>query len=54
VTEPGITPNPRPGPWRRIDGGGGTADIRTVPEPGVGISLLAGAALLRLVSRRRQ
>ena len=54
ATEPGITPNPRPGPWRRIGGGAGVADIRLVPEPGVLSSLLAGFVLLRVLARRRQ
>jgi hypothetical protein len=54
ATEPGIMPIPRPGPWRRVGGGAGVADIRLVPEPGVLPSLLAGIMLLRGLVLRRQ
>ena len=51
ATEPGITPIPRSGPWRRIAGGGGNADIRMVPEPNALLSLVAGVVLLGFLRR---
>jgi len=55
VTEPGITPAPHPahGPWRRVSAQADEADIRTVPEPGQVVLLLAGLVALRLLPRRR-
>ena len=54
VTQTGITapPNPAHGPWRRVSAQAREADIRTAPEPGVGVSLVCGLALLACLGRR--
>jgi hypothetical protein len=55
VTEAGITPPPNPahGPWRRLSAQAVEADIQVVPEPGGGVLLGSGIALLLLIGRRR-
>ena len=50
--QPGTTPTPRAGPWRRIQSVGAAGDVRVVPEPGAVLGLLAGAVLLGLLGRR--
>ena len=52
---PGVTPVVRAGPWRRLQGGAGTIDIRIVPEPGLMLGLLTGAGgLVSLSARKRR
>ena len=46
-------PNPRGGPWRRLQGQAVEADLRVVPEPGA-IGLVAGGLLLAFLERRRR
>jgi len=53
VTEPGVTPSPRRGPWRRLQGRASTSDVRVVPEPGV-VGLLTGTVGLLALARRRR
>jgi hypothetical protein len=55
VTQSGITPPPSPahGPWKRISAQAVEADIRTLPEPGGGVLLVAGLACLVGLGRRR-
>ena len=54
ATQPGITPIFRPGPWHRLQSRAMTGDIRTLPEPGVGVAMLAGIVLLRSLAERRR
>jgi len=42
----GDPPSAEPGPWFRLQGRATPGDIRTVPEPGIGATLLAGALFI--------
>jgi hypothetical protein len=55
VTQAGITapPNPRHGPWRRVEAQWRAGDVRTVPEPGGPLMLLVGIVGLVSLHRRR-
>ncbi len=46
------SPNPAHGPWRRLGAQSVEADIR-LPEPGIVLALVSGAALLAVLARRR-
>jgi hypothetical protein len=55
ANEVGITSPPKPshGPWRRPTAMAVEADVRTVPEPGAFIGLLAGGLVLNWMRRSR-
>lgn len=44
-TQPGVVPIVSRGPWFRVQARAMPGDIRTVPEPGIGVGLLAGVLL---------
>ena len=52
VNQPGITPppNPRAGPWRRVQAIPIEASVRVLPEPGV-LALGAATTLLAALAR---
>ena len=53
ATQPGITPIVRPGPWHRLQSRAMAGDVRTVPEPGIGVGLWMGLAGLGVLGKRR-
>lgn len=55
VTQAGVDapPNPRHGPWRRLEAQWREGDVRTLPEPGGSLLLLAGCTMLGALGRRR-
>ncbi len=52
--QPGVVPRPRVGPWFRLQGRATPGDVRTVPEPGIGVGLMAAMLLLRSLGGRRR
>ncbi|MBK7949267.1 MAG: FG-GAP repeat protein [Deltaproteobacteria bacterium] len=53
-TQVGIQPTVRIGPWFRLQGRAANGDIRTVPEPGVGLGLMTAIVLSYSFARRRR